>query len=84
MVSDDKIIKIFCEIYDFIKENNQVVELEKKVIQPLNIFLKMFSLGKCTSISFIDSTTLKVCHYKREKQHKIFKEFRYNGLVLWF
>jgi len=30
-------------------------------------------LGKCTGISFVDSTTLEVCHIKREKQHKVFK-----------
>jgi len=32
----------------------------------------MHCLGNCTGISFIDSTTLKSCHYKREKQHKVF------------
>ena len=51
---------------------NRFVELQKKVVQPLGVFMKMYCLGDCTGISFIDSTTLKSCHYKREKQHKVF------------
>lgn len=51
---------------------NRFVELQKQVIQPLAVYLKLNGLGKCSGISFIDSTTLKVCHYKREKQHKVF------------
>jgi hypothetical protein len=41
---------------------NRFVELQKKAIVPLGIFLKTLALGKCTGISFIDSTTLRVCH----------------------
>ncbi len=51
---------------------NRFVELQKKVTQPLAVFMKMYCLGDCTGISFIDSTPLKVCHYKREKQHQVF------------
>jgi hypothetical protein len=62
------------------------VELQRKVMQPLGVFMKMYCLGQCTGISFIDSTTLKSCHYKREKQHKVFaglaqKSF---GTLGWF
>ena len=52
---------------------NRFVELQKKVIQPLAVYLKRHGLGKCSGISFIDSTAIKVCHYKREKQHQVFK-----------
>ncbi len=52
---------------------NRFVELQKQVTQPLAVYLKMHRLGKCSGISFIDSTTLKLCHYKREKQNKVFK-----------
>ena len=55
---------------------NRFVELQKKVVVKLAIFLKMFCLGKCTGISYIDSTPIRVCHIKREKQHKVF-----NGLA---
>ena len=58
---------------------NRFVELQKKVIVKLAIFLKMFCLGKCTGISYIDSTPIRVCHIKREKQHKVFKEFAQKG-----
>ncbi|MDR2496990.1 MAG: transposase, partial [Tannerellaceae bacterium] len=30
----------------------------------------MCCLGKCTGISFIDSTPIRVCHIKREHIHK--------------
>ena len=42
------------------------VELQQRVCIPLVLFLKTCRMGKCTGISFIDSTTLKVCHIKRE------------------
>ena len=54
---------------------NRFVELERKVCIPLAVFLKMKALGQCTGISFIDSTPIRSCHIKREKQHKTFKEF---------
>ncbi len=65
---------------------NRFVELQKQVIQPLAVYLKMHRLGKCLGISFIDSTTLKVCHYKREKQNKVFKGIAQKsyGTLGWF
>lgn len=58
---------------------NRFVELQKKVIVHLAIFMKTCSLGKCTGISFIDSTSIQVCHIKREKQHKTFKGIAKKG-----
>lgn len=58
---------------------NRFVELQKKVIVPLAIFLKTCALGKCTGISFIDSTPLRSCHVKREKQHKTMKDIAQKG-----
>ena len=58
---------------------NRFVELQKKVVVKLAIFLKMFCLGKFTGISYIDSTPIRVCHIKREKQHKVFKGFTQKG-----
>ena len=58
---------------------NRFVKLQKKVVVKLAIFLKIFCLGKCTGISYIDSTPIRVCHIKREKQHKVFKEFAQKG-----
>ncbi|WP_158837965.1 IS982 family transposase [Polaribacter sp. L3A8] len=65
---------------------NRFVELQKKVTQPLAVFMKMYCLGDCTGISFIDSTPLKVCHYKREKQHQVFKDIakKSYGTMGWY
>ncbi len=65
---------------------NRFVELQKKVIQPLAVYLKLRALGKCTGISFIDSTSLKVSHIKREKQHRVFKGIAQKsfGTMGWF
>ena len=53
--------------------------IKKKVVVKLSIFLKIFCLRKFTGISYIDSTPIRVCHIKREKQHKVFKEFAQKG-----
>lgn len=58
---------------------NRFTELQKKVLLPMSIFLKTLCLGECTGISFIDSTPIRVCHIKREKQHKVFKGFAAKG-----
>ena len=58
---------------------NRFVELQKKVVMHLAIFLKTCCLGKCTGISYIDSTPLRSCHIKREKQHKVFKGIAQKG-----
>ena len=58
---------------------NRFVELQQKAIMPLCCFLQMTCLGKCTGISFIDSTPLRVCHIKRERQNKVFKGIATKG-----
>ncbi len=58
---------------------NRFVELQQKLAIPLGIFLKTQGLGKCTEISFIDSTPLRCCHIKRENQHKTFKNIAQKG-----
>lgn len=58
---------------------NRFVELQQKALMPMVMFLKVCCLGKCTGISFIDSTPLKVCHTKREKSHKVFKGIAVKG-----
>ena len=50
------------------------------------IFLQTCCLGNCSGISFLDSTVLKACHYKREKQNKAFKGIaaKERGSMGWF
>ncbi|MEJ4088307.1 IS982 family transposase [Galbibacter orientalis] len=65
---------------------NRFVELQKKHILPMTIFLQTCCLGKCSGISFLDSTVIKACHYKREKQNKVFKGVaaKGRGTMGWF
>lgn len=53
---------------------NRFVELNKQVLMPMAIFLKTCRLGTCTGISFVDSTPIRVCHNKRIKRNKVFKD----------
>jgi hypothetical protein len=65
---------------------NRFVELQQKALLPMVIFLQLCCLGKCTGISFIDSTPIRVCHIKREKSHKVFREMATKGksTIGWF
>lgn len=65
---------------------NRFVELQSKSVLPMVVFLQSCCLGKCSGISFLDSTVLKACHYKREKQNKVFKGIaaKGRGTMGWF
>lgn len=58
---------------------NRFVELMQEALIPLLLYTKMCRLGKCTGISFLDSTTLDVCHNKRIYSHKVFKGIAQRG-----
>ena len=58
---------------------NRFVELEKEVLLPLSIFIKKILLGICTSISFVDSTVLRVCRNQRILNHKSFEGLTERG-----
>lgn len=65
---------------------NRFVELMQGALIPLAVYLKRCRLAKATGISFIDSTTLKVCHNRRIHQHKVFGELAQRGKTSmgWF
>ena len=65
---------------------NRFVELQQKALLPMVFFLSLCCMGKCTGISFIDSTPVRVCHIKREKSHKVFKGLANKGksTIGWF
>ena len=52
---------------------------------PLCVYLKS-CLGQCSGISFIDATSLKVCHNRRISQHRVFDKMAARGKtsVDWF
>ena len=58
---------------------NRFVELEKEVAIPLALFIKKMLLGKCTGISFVDSTPLRVCKNQRIHIHRTFKGIAQRG-----
>ena len=47
------------------------VSIMKSILVPLCSFVQSLS-GEKTGVYFIDSTLLKACHIKREKQNKVF------------
>lgn len=65
---------------------NRFVELQRKAVFPMVLYLKLCCLGKCTGISFIDSTPIRVCHTKRERSNKVFKGMAVKGksTIGWF
>lgn len=64
---------------------NRFVELMKEAIVPLAVYLETRK-AECSGISFVDSTSLAVCHNRRIHSHKVFDGFAGRGKtsVGWF
>lgn len=58
---------------------NRFVAIEHKVFIPMMLFLNLVCFGKCTGITFVDSTKIAVCHNKRIFNHKVFKNLAQRG-----
>lgn len=58
---------------------NRFVELESRVFFPLMFFLNLRAFGKCTGITFVDSTMIPVCHNLRRYANKVFKGLATDG-----
>ena len=54
---------------------NRFVELESRVFFPLMFFLNLQAFGRCTGITFVDSTMIPVCHNLRRYTNKTFSLF---------
>ena len=52
---------------------NRFVELESRVFFQLMFFLNLGAFGRCTGITFVDSTMIPVCHNLRRYANKVFK-----------
>jgi hypothetical protein len=65
---------------------NRFIELSHRSAVPFMLFLHYCCRGECTGISFIDSTVLRVCHNKRIRRNKVFKDIAKVGksTVGWF
>ena len=55
------------------------VELIPFVFFELMAFMRIQGFGKCTGISFVDSTMIPVCHNMRRNFNKVFDGFAKNG-----
>ena len=53
---------------------NRFVELESRLSVEMMLFLQVCCFGRCTGISFVDSTCIPVCHNKRIRRNKVFRD----------
>lgn len=67
--------KLFPKAFSY----NRFVEVMPRCFAPLVMFLQLACFGKCTGISFIDSTCIPVIHNKREYSMKVFKDIACKG-----
>lgn len=64
---------------------NRFVEWIPSALIPLCGYLR-HCFGQCTGLSFVDATSIKVCHNRRIASHKVFKSLAARGKtsVDWF
>ncbi|MDE1465037.1 IS982 family transposase [Spartinivicinus poritis] len=64
---------------------SRFIEQQYYALLPLYFYLQSFT-PSLRGIYFVDSTPLRVCHIKREKQHKVFKNTAAKGKTSlgWF
>ena len=51
---------------------NRFVELMPRVFFKMMLFMKLYAFGKCTGITFVDSTMIPTCHNVRRYYNKAF------------
>jgi hypothetical protein len=72
------IMKDLKEYFPDILSYQRFVQIMEYSLIPLTVFLNGLT-GKETGIYYVDSTSIKVCHIKREKRHKVFKGLASKG-----
>ena len=65
---------------------NRFVELEGRVFFQMMFFLNLQAFGRCTGITFVDSTMIPICHNLRRYANKVFKGIATDGkgTMGWF
>ena len=58
---------------------NRFVELEGRVFFQMMFFLNLQTFGRCTGITFVDSTMIPICHNLRRYADKVFKGIATDG-----
>ncbi len=75
----ESVCKHMRHLFPRVVSYNRFVELERDVAVPLALFVKKVLLGKCTGVSFVDSTPLRVCRNQRIHMHKVFRGIAQRG-----
>jgi len=70
------------DLFPNVVSYNRFVRLQQRVFVVFALFLKS-RMGKCTGISFMDSTTLKVCRNQRITHTVFFGELQREAKVQW-
>jgi hypothetical protein len=81
-----KHVKVYwCEEFPGLPSYQRFIDWLPSTLIPLCVYLKQ-GMGTCSGISFIDATSLKVCHNRRISQHRVFKGLAARGKtsVDWF
>ncbi|MDG2991115.1 IS982 family transposase [Candidatus Synechococcus calcipolaris G9] len=81
----EKVHAHWCSAFPGLVSYGRFVEWIPSTLLPLCAYLRS-CFGHCTGISFLDATSLKVCHNRRIPQHKVFKNLAACGKtsVDWF
>ena len=58
---------------------NRFVELEGRVFFQMMFFLNLQTFGRCTGITFVNSTMIPICHNLRRYANKVFKGIAIDG-----
>ena len=62
---------------------NRFVELMPRVFFKMMMFMKLYAFGKCSGISFVDSTMIPVCHNVRRYFTRYSKAWQRTAKVPW-
>jgi hypothetical protein len=81
----EQVMKHYAGAFPSLISYQRFVELMPRALVPLCGYLQTRK-GECSGISFIDSTSLKVCHNRRIHSHKVFESCARRGKtsVDWF
>jgi hypothetical protein len=81
----EQVLKNYPWAFPHLTSYQRFVELMPQALVPLCAYLQTRK-GQCSGISFIDSTSLKVCHNRRIHSHKVFAGCARRGKtsVDWF
>jgi hypothetical protein len=58
---------------------SRFIQIEHRVFIPMMFLLNTVCFGKCTGITFVDSTKIAVCHNKRIRRNRVFAGFARTG-----